>query len=231
MKTVLPQSLLDLYRSLRQPIARAALRFRPYQKLSPVQLYFRDGHNDLITANLGLNSASVVLDFGGYLGDYAAAISNRYQSQIHVFEPVPQFFAVLEDRFADQANITIHRYGIAGSHRVRTFGESADGTGAFAEGTGINVQFRSAEYLAELMPHSIDLIAVNIEGGEYELIPALDHVGLLARANRLFIQFHRVGSDPTGHRESCRRILESTHVCMWSYDFVWEAWVTKATSE
>jgi len=227
VKTVLPESSLGLYRSARQHISRAVLRLRPYSTLSPIERFRRDGYADLITKNLGLNAASVVLDFGGYVGNYTATISDRYQSQIHVFEPVPEFFTVLQARFENQNNITLHEYGVAEGDDVRTFGVSADGTGAFAEGAGVSVSFRSADYLAEAMPPLIDLMAVNIEGGEYELIPALDRVGLLARTNRIFVQFHRVGPDPIGDRASCRRLLQATHTCIWSYDFVWEAWLRK----
>lgn len=228
-KAVLPESSISLYRSARQPIRRVALRFRPYSTLSPIERYRRDGYDDLITKNLGLDAASVVLDFGGYVGNYTATISDRYQSQIHVFEPVPEFFTMLQARFKNQTNITLHEYGIADVDDVRTFGVSADGTGAFAEGAGASVSFRSADYLAEAVPPLIDLLAVNIEGGEYELIPALDRVGLLARTKRILVQFHRVGPDPIGDRASCRHLLEATHTCIWSYDFVWEAWVRKAS--
>ena len=227
VKASLPEKLISRYRSARRPVRRAALRLRPYSTLSPIERYRRDGYNDLITKNLELNAESVVLDFGGYVGNYTATISDRYQSQIHVFEPVPEFSTALHARFMNRANVTIHEYGIADVDDVRTFGVSADGTGAFAEGAGASVSFRSADYLAEAMPPLIDLMAMNIEGGEYELIPALDHVGLLARTNRIFVQFHRVGPDPIGDRASCRHLLEATHTCIWSYDFVWEAWVRK----
>lgn len=231
VEAILPQGSIRIYRSARQSIRRTALSLRPYSTLSPIERYYRDGHDDLITQNLGLNAASVVLDFGGYVGNYTATISDRYQSQIHVFEPVPEFSTILQARFKNEANITLHEYGIAEVDDVRTFGVSADGTGAFAEGAGVSVSFRSADYLAEAMPPLIDLMAVNIEGGEYELIPALDHVGLLARTNRIFVQFHRVGPDPHRDRASCRRLLKASHTCIWSYDFVWEAWVRKTSAD
>ena len=230
-KAVLPESSTSLYRSARQAIRRLTLRLRPYSTLSPIERCRRDGYDDLITKNLGLDAASVVLDFGGYVGNYTATISDRYQSQIHVFEPVPEFFTTLQARFKAQANITLHEYGIADVDDERTFGVSADGTGAFAQGAGASVSFRSADYLAEAMPPLIDLMAVNIEGGEYELIPALDRVGLLARINRIFVQFHRVGPDPMGDRAYCRHLLKATHTCTWSYDFVWEAWVRNASTD
>jgi len=195
--------------------------------LSPIQRFRRDGYNDLLTHDLGLTTDSVVLDFGGYVGDYAWAISNRYQCQVHIFEPVPKYANILHDRFVNRNEIHIHEYAVGDDGGLRTFRDSADGTGAFGDGERIHVSFRSAESLLDQMPQKIDLIAVNIEGGEYELLPALGRVGLLARTNQLFVQFHLVGPDPIGHREMCRRLLRETHECRWSYDFVWESWVRR----
>jgi hypothetical protein len=39
-----------------------------------------------------LNAESLVLDVGGYRGDWALEILCKYGSRIEVFEPVPEFY-------------------------------------------------------------------------------------------------------------------------------------------
>ena len=39
-----------------------------------------------------LTSDSIVFDLGGYLGDFSAAIVERYNCKIYIFEPHPEYF-------------------------------------------------------------------------------------------------------------------------------------------
>jgi len=169
-----------------------------------------------------------VIDFGGYVGDWTAEIYRRYECRVHIFEPVPKFVSHLGGRFAGDPKITIYDFGIADTDQERQFGMADDATGAFADGELIQIKFKSAETLNHLITGQVDLIAINIEGGEYELLPALERIGLLARTNLLFIQFHQIGEDSGKEREICRTILEKTHQCVWNYDFVWEAWAKRS---
>ena len=45
-----------------------------------------------------LNSQSVALDVGAYVGDWSAQISNRYGSTIYAFEPNPHSFQLLQEK-------------------------------------------------------------------------------------------------------------------------------------
>ncbi|MBI5231179.1 MAG: FkbM family methyltransferase [Coriobacteriales bacterium] len=214
-------------RAARGALRRLALRVRPSASLSPFERFDRDGHNAMLTRGLPLDPDSVVLDFGGYLGDYTAAIREAYGCTVHVFEPVPEFAESLRQRFADDSRVIVHTFAIGEKAGTRSLGMSDDGTGAFADGAPTAVEFRSVTFLSELLPDGADVAAINIEGGEYELIPALADADYLSRIGRLFIQFHDVDEDSTAQRESCRHLLERTHRQQWNYDWVWEAWVRR----
>lgn len=73
------------------------------------------------------------------------------------------------------------------------------------------------------IPH-IDLAKINIEGGEYDLLPALADQGALCRIRRLLIQFHLFQPDFIAKRDVIRDKLAETHGCVWEYPFVWEEW-------
>jgi hypothetical protein len=101
---------------------------------------------------------------------------------------------------------------------------SGDGSGAFVPGPVIAVRVRSAKSLAPELPQEIAVAEMNIEGGEYDLIPALDSSGLLARIKRLFIQFHPISETSAPDRGRCQENLSRTHTCDWDCPFVWESW-------
>ena len=78
--------------------------------------------------------------------------------------------------------------------------------------------------LADLDLEQIDLIKINIEGGEYELLPAILKSGFIDRIKYIQVQFHNFITGADNKREQIRHELEKTHSEMWNYDFVWESW-------
>lgn len=84
-----------------------------------------------------------------------------------------------------------------------------------------------SRFMDEFTPASIDLAKINIEGGEYDLLPALARAGQLGRFDLLQIQFHLYDKQQIAERDAIRTDLGKTHTCDWSYDFVWEQWHRK----
>jgi hypothetical protein len=85
----------------------------------------------------------------------------------------------------------------------------------------------AAEFFGKHNIESIDLLKVNIEGGEYELLPRLLETGLINRIKILQIQFHNVGWDSEMRMELICRELAKTHSPTYQYKFVWENWVRR----
>lgn len=225
--TVYRRTAKGLYRRVRAGLGRLVLRLRPDRTLTSFERFKRDGHAELLLGDLPLTTDSVVLEFGGYLGDYAAAVVERYGCRVHVFEPAPDFATQLQARFSGDSRVVVHAYGLAEADETRTLRMSADATGVHASGDPVQASFRSASAFARSLPGTVDLAAINIEGGEYELIPLLAATGMLDRIVRVFVQFHQLGSDSVDDRSACRAILARTHEQVWDYDFVWEAWARK----
>lgn len=216
--------LRTVYRRVRTAASRCALRLRRDASLTPFERFKRDGHAELLLRRLPLQPDSVVFDIGGYHGDFTAAIIERYGSTVHVFEPIPIFAEHIRMRFAGDARVVVHECALAATDETRTMRLSEDGTGAFSDGEPVIVTCRAATSLAHIAPGTIDLASINIEGGEYELIPSLAEAGLLSRVQRVYVQFHELGPTSIAEREACRALLASTHTLVWDYDFVWEAW-------
>lgn len=194
----------------------------------------RDGDRTL-RVEYPLSPESTVLDVGGYEGQWASDIFARYCCRIEVFEPWPAFAAGIAKRFLQNPSITVHPYGLGAQDRTDDLYAQADGTSLFARVEGSareRVLIRSiAAVWIELGLDTVDLMKVNIEGGEYELLEALIATHLIERVHNLQVQFHEFVPDAhTLYRHLSDR-LTSTHHLTYSVPFVWENWTLRAETE
>src|SRR5262249_9588465 len=72
----------------------------------------------------------------------------------------------------------------------------------------------------------IDLIKINIEGGEYALLPRMIETGAMKICEHLQIQFHKWHGSPRA-RHAIQKALRSSHELSYDYPFVWEGWKKK----
>lgn len=214
--------------------SRLQFRTFPYKLLSPVLKFRRDGWNERIYTSISpIDNANIVI-FGGYLGLSTQDWLNIFpNATFDIFEPVPQYAEQIRQRFNSE-NIRLHPYGISEFAETREFRLLGDAT--FAEGSlrstfkkklpgvVIPVKFKSIVNLAALLSPKIYILEVNIEGGEYELLPLLSKSNLLTRVDHLFLQFHDVGKKTNELIESVRADLSKTHNLEWSYHLIWEYW-------
>jgi FkbM family methyltransferase len=193
-----------------------------------VKKWFADHGDETLRLDYPLDKSSVVFDVGGYLGDYADAIHKKYGCRIYLFEPVPAFYDQCVERFSNNSSITCLNYGLSSAsgwfemnlnNNESSFKKIEDGS------TAQQAQVRSiTEVVAELGIKEIDLIKINIEGGEFDLLPIMIESGLVKRIKYIQVQFHNFIAGAVDGRLSIRRSLESTHREMWNYEFVWESW-------
>ncbi len=194
--------------------------------------WFRDNGDSTCRLKYELTPESIVVDLGGYVGDFAAQIFRLYGSTVHLFEPVPAFYVRCENRFSDISNIQVHPFGLG---RVGGFFQitDADDASSFVTATGtpsgIVVEVKPIiESFLTLQLESIDLLKINIEGGEYDVLPVLIETGWIKKIKNIQIQFHTCGKDYKDARNAIRSALGRTHDETWCYEFVWENW-TKRT--
>jgi hypothetical protein len=87
-----------------------------------------------------------------------------------------------------------------------------------------------ASVFDELGERDVDLMRINIEGGEYKVLERMLEQDLLKKCRKLMVQFHeqwpsRRESGPW--RQSLVERIELTHKPEFKYEFVWESWVRK----
>ena len=190
--------------------------------------WFEDNNVERFRLDYALNDTSIVFDVGAYLGDYAEAIHQKYGCCVYSFEPVPLFYTECARRFSHNSSIICLNYGLSsesGWFEIELDSNASSLKKAGSANLTQLVQVRSiTEVFAELGLNKIDLIKINIEGGEFDLLPAIIDSGLIKQVNCLQIQFHNFIEDAVVKRRLIRKSLEKTHREMWNYEFVWESW-------
>lgn len=174
-----------------------------------------------------LDANSTVLDLGGYKGDWTAEISQRYGSNVYVFEPIKGYHDNICARFAAQPKVKPCQFGLGAQDATLEMGHSADGTGAFMKATTVSESVRlveAAKFLRDNSIERIDLLKINIEGGEYELLEHLIATGDIRKVRRLQVQFHDFVPDAIARRARIVEQLRASHQQSWCYYFVWEEW-------
>jgi FkbM family methyltransferase len=217
MKTILPTV-----------VTRLRVLMFPTEHDKEVRRWWSDGGDDKFRYDYPLDSDSLVIDLGGYKGQWASDIYARYNCRVLVFEPVRSFADDIERRFRQNPRIEVFCLALGNTRRqetIRVAGDRSSLYGTFHDRQTIQVE-DAAAFVAEHNIREIDLMKMNIEGGEYELLPRLIETGIIRRIRHLQVQFHDVGPDAERCMETLGEALARTHRCTCRYKFVWETWIS-----
>ena len=176
-----------------------------------------------------LSADSVVLDLGGFEGQWASDIFSRYMCRVLVCDPVPEFASRIRARFARNPKISTFVVGLGGRTRIERLFLASDGSSIVAGyGSFRDVQIHDvASWLDAQRVTEIDLVKVNIEGAEYELLDRALETGLVASWRNIQVQFHENIDRAQERRAAIQERLRATHDLKYNFDFVWEGWTKK----
>jgi FkbM family methyltransferase len=203
--------------------------------------YYRPGLYRFIRANTAdpdmlytapLGPGSTVYDVGAYNGHWAARLVDKYDPHIIAFEVDPATLPELTSRFRNNHKVMICDYGLHNRDAVFELAQRGMGSTLFNEPfppetpkPRVPVRVRDiASVLNELGPKSIDLMKINIEGGEFAVLDRLIESAWMSRIRCLMVQFHEWIDGAHYRRFRIRRALRRTHDEEWNYAFVWEKW-------
>ncbi|URR34730.1 FkbM family methyltransferase [Thermosynechococcus sp. HN-54] len=196
-----------------------------------VRRWFRDKGDSTLRLDYPLDTESIVLDVGGYKGDFTALIHEKFNCRVFVFEPVSVFYHICKKRFAGNAKITALNYGLSDTDEVSQVYIAQDSSSFYkrtSKASAEIAQLRNcATVFQELGLEKVDLMKINIEGGEYNLVRKLIDSNLIEKIKYLQIQFHNFVENSEEKRQNLRSQLTRTHIEMWNYEFVWESWQLK----
>ncbi|MCC5951653.1 MAG: FkbM family methyltransferase [Acidimicrobiia bacterium] len=189
--------------------------------------------NPDILVDADLDEHSVVLDVGAFVGQWCEKVVERYGATVHAFEPAPQAVAALRRRSAADPRIVTHPVGLSDRDTTATMEIHGPGSNVYSttgEGDVVEIQLRDvAAVLDSLDVDRVDLLKVNIEGGEYDLFDRLIETGWLPRIRTVLVQFHEWHPGAYRRRFRIRRALSRHHRQVWNYPWMWEKWTRIGT--
>lgn len=192
--------------------------------------WFADDGDNTLRLNYDLDENSIVFDIGGYKGDFASSMTNKYACTVYIFEPIPEFYSIIENRFLKNKKIKPYRFGLSGTNSFEKISMSDNGSSVYIDdANGVTIELKDAvDFILENNIANIDLVKINIEGSEYELLEKLIEKNMINRFKNIQVQFHDFIIENARERmENIQKSLAQTHELTYQYDFIWENWKLK----
>lgn len=188
--------------------------------------WFQHEGDKTLRLNYQLDANSLVFDLGGYEGQWASDIFAKYCCTVHVFEPIVEFADNIEMRFAQNPKIIVHKFGL--SARDQTVQIHFDHNQSSMYASGVDVReaklISIQNFLKTEKIEWVDLMKINIEGGEYDLLDHLIDANLAKQIANIQVQFHDHMLNAEERMKRIQEALEKTHHLTYQYPFVWENW-------
>jgi FkbM family methyltransferase len=185
--------------------------------------------DEVLSLDYPLKKSSVAFVVGAYKGDYLNKLDNKFNCQIYAFEPISEYYEILNSKFEKKENINLYNIGLSDSSGEEYFQKIGESSSVYGESTDVEkVELMSIDkFMSNQNLKNIDFIYMNIEGGEYNLIKKIIASNLIKNINFLQVQFHNINKDSVRLRKEIRSALRDTHRCIFNFPFIWERWDLK----
>jgi FkbM family methyltransferase len=185
-----------------------------------------DGDNTL-ALDWPINSESVVWEIGGYEGRWAAQMAEKFHPELWIFEPQIWAYHKMLERFEGDHKVHIFPYGLWTHDTTMTVREhDTDGASVIRQDGRVSevCSFRDVFQISM----NVDVGLMNIEGGEFILLPYMIGLGMMARFRYFWCQFHPGLIKDGDERAGLLYIgMAHTHRKIWDYYPTAVAWERK----
>jgi FkbM family methyltransferase len=199
--------------------------------LTPQERWEKDKGDKLKIIDYPLDSTSQVIEIGGFTGVWSKQIINKFNPNLIIIEPVPEFVHELKRIFRKNKKVNIEGVAISTLNKKINLYVNGCATSETIEVSNkqIIVDCYDINYfISKYNLSKIDLIQVNIECEEYPLIINWIENGFLKNVKYLQVQFHTFCENYQEKYELISQGLEEIGFeIKYKYDFVWESWVNK----
>jgi FkbM family methyltransferase len=187
--------------------------------------YVWDNDKDPALDHPCLKPTSLVVDVGGYRGDWTAKILRKYGPFVTVFEPIAENVEVLKLRFQNDYRVNICPVALEDRHMLQDIYIDQDGSSFFKE-----TKKKETVLVEDVGTYPLggaDLISLNCEGSEYRILPRMIQADIVKLFKNIQIQFHYNIAGAMELRDRIRQELSKTHEEQYCFPFVWESWKRK----
>lgn len=169
--------------------------------------------------NYPLNGDSLVIDAGGYDGEWTREMHRRHNCWVLCYEPIYDPKIPSLDKKCQHIVAAL-----GGANRWQEMRSKGSMAGMFAD-DGNTVQARVydvAEEIGNRAWSEIGVLKLNIEGMEFEVLERILECGLAGRISNLQVQFHPVVPNCRDRYYAIREGLLKTHRLTYDCPWTWE---------
>jgi FkbM family methyltransferase len=194
-----------------------------------------DGDNTHLLSH-DLNEDSIIFEAGGYLGKFTEKIQNKFNCKVYVFEPVKEFYESMLNRFQHNEKIQVFNYGLYRKNMLKEINiDKGNGENSTLYDREIIENLEKEEIILRKIDEvveeygieQIDLLNINIEGGEFDLLRHITSSPVIYKVKNIQVQFHDFVDNAHVMRDIIQARLHNTHKLTYNYDFVWENWTLR----
>lgn len=199
------------------------------RQLKAYKKWIAENPNEEKRYNYNLNEDSVIFDVGGYLGEFSEIINTKFKSQIYLFEPFPDFYKIIFEKFKNQENIKCFDFALSnfdGEMKMENKGleTSLIGNDKLKQSKNVVKVINIINFIKSYNIVSIDLMKLNVEGSEYEILEEIIAAGFINKIKNIQVQFHKTSNRDEKDYTRLRRLLKKTHHVTYEYFMIWENW-------
>ena len=183
-----------------------------------------------LDVNWPTDESSVIYDIGGYNGYWTLRTAEKHKGRYCIFEPVKRFYDNIMLHISEHENIRAYNYALGCEDKMIKIGILNDSSTVVSRDI-INEEFELCVQIDvnTAIKHydNIRLMAINCEGGEYDILPALIKTGGISKVDFLQVQFHTFVEGYQDKYNEIHDALIQTHDRVYHWPFVWDIWQRK----
>lgn len=185
--------------------------------------------DDVLSLDYKLNKDSVAFVVGAFEGDYLGKLNNRFKCKIYGFEPINEYFHILQNKFDKYENVYLFNFGLSDNTEKVKFSKIGESSSLYVDASNsVEVNLKSVtEFILENKLSTIDLMYMNIEGAEYSVLQQLVDDKIIKRIKHIQVQYHNIDSNSVQKRKTINKLMSKTHSRKFNYPFIWERWDTR----
>lgn len=191
------QKLLSKRSSLLDSIGRAALRFYLYRENCYFDPRYNGEHRVLELLSAQKFEATTIFDIGANKGQWTAYARGFWPgANFHLFEPVPAIASLLNERFADDEQVTVHEFAVGSvDGEVEFHLDPERSTHSYVSthisGTDVVPLLSGSTVFERLRLDRVDYCKIDAEGFDLDILHGLEPQ--LAARRISLIQFEHCG--------------------------------------
>lgn len=186
-----------------------------------------DGDHTIALDWPGVDENSIVWDIGAYEGRWALQMAKKYNPQLYLFEPQDWACVNMRAKLASY-KAKVFQFGLwpySGEMVLTNYGRDG-GTFLMPEGTAKMDALVVDAYWVFIKEkiEQIDVCLMNIEGGEFALLPYMIGMGMMPQIKYFWIQWHMYIKGWDKKWPKLNQMLEQTHDMFWDCGSTAQAW-------